>query len=217
VLREASSDLSLTDMFVGRYGAIHAFGSILTPSGQMPFMNRITSKGELDTSFGMKTWDPTGASDTLVAVGPDGRGWATATASEIGGAATLSVERLQHNGSLDPSFGGDGTFDYAEPSGFQEGDDIVAVIAQADGRIIVAGTQRTDQADVFVMRLTADGVADPEFDPDGNADGVSIIDLGDNEYAGVAVIDSHGGLLVGGWQGALNRNAFPMVLRILLR
>jgi uncharacterized delta-60 repeat protein len=222
VLRQPDTNLLMADMFVGKGGRITVFGTLQTDSEDSPFMQRISSHGKLDASFGTKTWDPTAGPDALLAVGRDGGGWAATTASGAIGAGTLAVTHLLHNGVLDPSFAGDGSFDYSTPTGDQAGDSITSTLAMPDGRIVVSGTQRIDEPgatiDVFVMRLTADGVPDPEFDPDADGDGVAVIDLGEHEIGSTAAIDARGGLLVGGWQGdVVGPDQYPMIMRILLR
>jgi uncharacterized delta-60 repeat protein len=221
ILRQRDTDLLMADMFVGPRGGITAFGTLQTDSGDTPFMRRISAHGKLDAAFGTKTWDPTDGIDVLLAVGPDGDGWAATTASGTIGAGTLEVTHLLHNGAVDPGFAGDGSFDYSMPTGNGAYDSITSTLATTDGRILVSGSQYMDESgattDVFVMRLTADGVPDPEFDPDANGDGVAIIDLGEHEVGWTATVDSRGGLLVGGYQGdVVGSDQFPMIMRILL-
>jgi uncharacterized delta-60 repeat protein len=95
-----------------------------------------------------------------VAIQPDGRIIAVGT-HPFG----LALARYMPNGSLDPTFGGDGTVGHWGPSSPPSAIDAHAVALQPDGRILAAGGY-----DVFAMgiaRFLPHGRLDPSFGGDG--------------------------------------------------
>jgi uncharacterized delta-60 repeat protein len=131
---------------------------------------RLESNGSLDTTFA--GGDPVELDfehqdDTAQAVAPDAHGRvvvvgvATSLDSDDAPARDFSIARLNPDGSLDPSFSGDGkrTVDI--------GDDVAYDVAiQPNGKIVVAGSSSGDFA---VARLKPDGSLDRTFSGDGIA------------------------------------------------
>jgi uncharacterized delta-60 repeat protein len=107
---------------------------------------------------------------------------------------TDAVVRYNPDGSLDTTFGGTGkvlgTFD----GGYSRG--IAAMQRQADGKVVVAGTQQAGfNVDFFVARYLADGRHDPSF---GNG-GVTVTDFaGRSDHAAALLIQPDGRIVVGG-------------------
>lgn len=101
----------------------------------------------------------------------------------------LSVVRLLPNGLLDPSFGEQGkTFIPLEG-------EVVDAQVQPDGKILLAGYEFNGKNDDFVvLRLTATGEADPEF----NAIGKKRIHLEGAEQAEALTLQSDGRILIAG-------------------
>jgi uncharacterized delta-60 repeat protein len=113
-----------------------------------------------------------------VAVAPDGKivvlAWATVpqTGPIEPGAPLLPdqmlVLRLGSDGSLDPSFSGDGVW-AAGPDGGPPFSDAAALAVRPDGKVIVAGIVRSHDFDTSVIRLNADGSFDAGFGDGGQA------------------------------------------------
>lgn len=115
-----------------------------------------TSSGTLDTTFGSQGYvevatDSRSAKPRILLL-PDGRILASWSAS--------GISRLLANGSSDPSFGVDGTVKFTSSIDVQ-GPTVLGL--QPDSRILVAGTTRTGYGAITVIRLLADGSADPTW------------------------------------------------------
>lgn len=143
--------------------AIQSDGKILaageTPGGDFAIA-RYESDGDLDGSFsedGVVTTDLAGMDRIFaVTVQPDGR---IVAAGGTGSLADFDFALARYNadGSLDPSFDGDGVV----ISDFGDGQ-IFGVEVQSDGKIVVAGIGGADLA-----RYNGDGSLDASFDGDG--------------------------------------------------
>lgn len=147
-------------------------------------VGRLLPGGALDASFGgdgrvvvpfdLQLFNFDGAE--AVALLPDGRVVAAGpvTGPSGGPARLCGVVRLEADGDLDPTFGGDGrvtfayTADASDPADTADATDCVALAVRADGRILLAGTADRDNPpasyrDAFVARLDSDGDLDPTF------------------------------------------------------
>jgi uncharacterized delta-60 repeat protein len=128
---------------------------------------RLTSSGQLDTTFG-----GAGTGFAQVNVG------ATATTDIayrvllqndgkilLGGTtgSDIGLVRLNADGTLDASFDGDGKA-VINVAGADEG---LALGLQSDGKIIVGGSTSTGGDDFTLVRLTSAGALDTSFDGDG--------------------------------------------------
>jgi uncharacterized delta-60 repeat protein len=153
-------------------GRIVAAGEVQAPSLDAEFaLVRLTDAGELDPTFagdGRQSTDLRGddsASD--LAIAGDGRIVAAGRADNSSGSADFAAARYRPDGTLDPTFSGDGkqTVDFG---GF---DGASGVALQGDGRAVLAGSSDlgTDfEREVFaVARLRADGGLDSSFSGDG--------------------------------------------------
>lgn len=127
---------------------------------------RLNADGSLDTTFdgdGKLVLD-LGAHDeaTAVLVQPDGK--LVVAGFTDAGAADFAVVRLTADGSLDPTFSGDGkaTADFV-------GEDLARGAAlQPDGKVVLAGSSTAGaQLNAAVARFTTDGSLDATFDSDG--------------------------------------------------
>jgi uncharacterized delta-60 repeat protein len=100
---------------------------------------------------------------TGVALQSDGKIVAVGTTNE-GGSDDFALARYRLDGSLDPSFSGDGkqTTDF----GFEELDQAFGVAIQADGKIMVVGDGGF-VAFFALARYNPDGTLDPSFSGDG--------------------------------------------------
>jgi len=115
---------------------------------------------------------------TAVALQPDGR---IVAAARVGPGYVLV--RHNTNGSLDPTFGGDGTVGVDFP--------VNALAVQPDGRIVVAGGADGDFA---LARYNPDGSLDTTFD----GDGMARTDFGGDDSAEAVAIQADGKVLAGG-------------------
>ena len=171
---DSGANEQLFDVAVAPDGKIVVVGSTSADGGQITIYRR-NADGTPDGSF-----DGDGAigvggqgSDTgyAVAVQADGK---VVVAGEEASAANLTVRRLTTAGQPDSSFSGDGvaTVPGALPSSY-------ALVLQADGRIVVAGSvfRGPDDIDATVFRLGTDGSLDGTF---GGAVG-AVVDLGGYE------------------------------------
>ncbi len=148
-------------------GAIVAAGSHLrgTPTVDHVFaLARYLPDGTLDPTFSTngktKTRLGMDAEAEGVALQPHGKivavGWSWSDSPRLGGTTTIVLARYLPDGSLDPTFGGDGTVKtWLGPHAY--GNDVAI---QSDGKIVVAGSARGGFA---LVRYNADGTLDPTF------------------------------------------------------
>jgi uncharacterized delta-60 repeat protein len=127
---------------------------------------RYTPTGALDPTFGtggIVTTDVIGNQQDAVyglALQPDGKIVAAGKAGFYFGLA-----RYNPNGSLDPTFEGDGMVTTLFPEGDAWAN---AVTLQPDGKIVAAGAVHPSSSDDFALaRYNPDGSLDPTFDGDG--------------------------------------------------
>lgn len=148
-----------------------------------------------------------------VAVQPDGKvvaaGWAQ-TVSGQDNTMDVAVARWNADGTLDPSFDGDGELLLNVYGDLDRIDDVGV---QPDGKIILAGrTKVSGQTDWLVIRLNSDGTLDNSF----NGNGIFTLDhAGFNDAATGLLLQDDGKILVGG--NVTNTNgvaADAMVIRL---
>jgi uncharacterized delta-60 repeat protein len=161
--------------------------------------------GDLDPSFGGdgKVTTDVGGLDQAdgVAIQRDGKIVVAGSAGGAGG-RDFAVARYNADGSLDPTFGGDGkvTTDFA--SNHDQG---FAVVLQADGKIVVAGEAFVSSDGAFgLARYNSDGSLDATF---GGGDGKVSSDLspGENDAALAVAIQADGKIVTAGY---VRRNLF---------
>ncbi|MEV6839365.1 calcium-binding protein [Streptomyces sp. NPDC051133] len=141
-----------------------------------------------------------------VAVQPDGR-IVSVGASADGSAVESDWALTRHNadGSLDPSFGGDGRVttpinNMIPPEQLQWGE-AHAVALQSDGKIVVVGGSWRAYEDCcwfVVARYNADGTLDTTF---GGGDGRVFTDFGEPEEAEDVAIQPDGKIVAAGYVG----------------
>ena len=149
--------------------AIQGNGKIVA-AGRIRFnafaLARYDPDGSLDTSFsgdGRQTTDFAGIGSsawaTGVALQADGK--IVMVGSVVNGDRDFALARYNPDGSLDPSFSGDGR----QTSDFGGSDRANGVVVQADGRIVAVG--RGGALDFALARYNLDGSLDPGFSGDG--------------------------------------------------
>jgi uncharacterized delta-60 repeat protein len=151
---------------------------------------RYNANGSLDTTFsgdGRQTTDFGAFFERAngVALQSDGKIVAVG-----GGGGDFALARYNPNGSLDPTFSGDGR----QTTDFGGFDEATGVGLQGDGKIVVVGS---DGADFSLARYNPNGTLDTTFSGDGKqtTDGVFF------EATGVA-LRADGKILVGGTTGS---------------
>jgi uncharacterized delta-60 repeat protein len=132
-------------------------------------IERYDANGILDPSFGaggkVRTPFEAGQSSAAgLAVMPDGR-FVVAGDIDIGGSqgVLVALARYRPDGTLDPTFSGDGKVNAQFPGAAHY--TVSAVALQSDGRIVVGGTVVMANGDSAfgLMRFTADGALDTTF------------------------------------------------------
>jgi len=150
--------------------------------------------GDLDTSFdtdGIVITDVTGNIEPdigyAVALQPDGK-------ILVAGRTNLafSLVRYENDGSLDTSFGTNGSV----VTSIDGGDTAYAVVVQPDGKILVAGTSITTRNEFAVVRYNADGSLDTSFDGDGIV--TTPIGLGSGAIAYAIALQADGRIVLAG-------------------
>jgi uncharacterized delta-60 repeat protein len=133
-----------------------------------------TAPGDLDPTFdgdGRVTTDFAGGFDGArgIAIQADGKIVAAGVAicDPCAGPTTIhdfALARYNRDGSLDPTFDGDGkvTTDFSAGA-----DEAFAVAIQADGKIVTGGSAAISGVDFALARYHPDGSLDPTFDGDG--------------------------------------------------
>lgn len=141
-------------------GRMIIFGTFQNINGnQRARIARLLSNGALDTSF-----DPgSGAFGTIraAAIQPDGKIMIGGGFTEYDGTARTRLARLNANGTLDATFN-----PAVGPNG-----DVLDVLLQADGRMLIAGMFGTYRNTLRrnLARLNSDGSLDPSFAPGAGA------------------------------------------------
>jgi uncharacterized delta-60 repeat protein len=167
-------------------GAVTLLIAIANPAASPP--------RDLDSSFaggGIVTRDFADSTDEArgVAIQGDGK-LVTAGVARIPGFGDFALARYKTDGSLDPTFSGDGlvTTDFGSSA------EAFAVAIQGDGKIVAAGY--ASDADFALARYNTDGSLDPTFDGDGL---VTTDFAGDFDRARAMVIQGDGKIVAAGW------------------
>ena len=160
--------------------------------------------GQLDTSFGgdgMVTTDFTSGRDVgfSVAIQADGKIVAVGAANQRGADARFAIARYNTDGTLDPTFGGDGKV-ATNVTGAWDGAYDVAI--QPDGKIVVAGEAggngpaESADAKFALARYDSTGTLDNTFSGDGKV--ITNVSPGADFIFGVAIQEVDGKIVVAG-------------------
>jgi uncharacterized delta-60 repeat protein len=179
-------------------GKIVAVGSGFPPAvGPVDFaLARYNRDGTLDATFGnggkVLTTFETNSIDraNAVVIQPDGR-IVVAGSTRSGPTSQFAVARYLLNGSLDPSFDGDGRAVTPISAGV-----VFDLAVQRDGKLIAAGWSNPGGFDIALARYNPDGSLDPSFDGDGVAVVTSFRPA--SSYAGKVLVQPDGKILTGG-------------------
>jgi uncharacterized delta-60 repeat protein len=164
------------------------------PSSDM-VVTRLNTDGSIDTTFANvtagKAFVDFGGTDVAngVVVQPDGKIVVDGATSFVG-SGDFAVARLNTDGSLDPTFSGDGkeTLGYAAAN-----ESALALALQQNGRIVVMGTGDVN-SDFVVSRLAPDGSVDSSFGTGGTVG----VDFGAVEYDGDVTLQPDGQIVIAG-------------------
>jgi uncharacterized delta-60 repeat protein len=152
-------------------GETFAIGTISGGGNANSFVAKIDATGNLVNSFGnngVVTIDVgIGANDGARAAAVDPNGHIVITGViNTGNSQDAYVLRISRDGLLDTTFSSNGiaTYDWSGADEYPN-----AIIAQPDGKILVAGHENSNGSnlDVFVVRIHVDGIMDYSFDTDG--------------------------------------------------
>lgn len=143
---------------------------------------RFNLNGTLDTTFGS---DGTGEVTTILTTLKQG-GWARDVAIQPDGKIVVvgqafpgfALVRYNTDGSLDTSFGSNGTGIVITNSGKFTSDAAYSLGLQPDGKIVVAGTTSSTSTDLAVERYTAGGLLDTSFGKGGIVTTPFAVDFG---------------------------------------
>jgi uncharacterized delta-60 repeat protein len=163
--------------------------------------------GQLDSTFGgdgKVTTDFTSRRDVAssVAIQGDGKLVAVGTANYRGANARFAIARYNTNGTLDPTFGGDGKV-ATNLTGAWDGAFDIAI--QPDGKIVVAGEAggngpaESADAKFALARYDSTGSLDNSFSGDGKV--ITNVSPGADFLFGVAIQEADGKILVAGRAG----------------
>ena len=154
---------------------------------------RYNPNGSLDPSFSGDGRQTTDFGDFGVARGVALQG-GKIVAVGIGDAGDFALARYNPNGSLDPSFSGDGK----QTTDFGGSDEASGVALQGDGKIVAVG--RDGPGDFALARYNPNGSLDTSF----SGDGKQTTDFGDFDGANGVALQGNGKIVVVGVGGTGN-------------
>jgi uncharacterized delta-60 repeat protein len=183
--------------------ALQPDGKIVVSSGSA--LARYLPDGSFDPSFG--TGGQVGANAAALALQPDGK-IVVAGRNNYGGTPNqFTLARYDSNGSLDTSFGTDGTTTTAIPTSLDAswtpwGAGVAALAVLPDGKVLAAGSARwhaglyQEEGGFVLARYTPAGALDPTFGDGGivetfgwDADLFGMVVLPDGKIVATGTID----------------------------
>jgi uncharacterized delta-60 repeat protein len=172
---------------------------------------KIVAVGSDDADFALARYNPNGSLDTTFSGdgkqttdfgGSDGaRGVALQADDKIvaagiagGNGSSFAVARYNPNGTLDPTFSGDGK-QTTSFGGYFDG--AAAVALQGDGKIVAVGHAGAANGDFALTRYNANGSLDTTF----SGDGKQTTDFGGDDGAAAVAIQGDGKIVAAGVGG----------------
>jgi uncharacterized delta-60 repeat protein len=191
-----SSHSSAREALLQADGRLVLVGGMSGDDGAAFALARLNTDGSLDVSFGTggRVTTPPDASARAGLLQPDGRIIAVGRPTPITN-GPIVVARYNPDGSLDPTFDGDGVVHV--PGSFA---DIESAALQPDGKVVVAATSQTGSfltRNFALVRLLPNGALDPSFD----GDGIVISDFGGMESGYSVIVQGDGRLVLAGSRG----------------
>jgi uncharacterized delta-60 repeat protein len=189
-------------------GKIVAVG-FTTVSGNDDFaLSRYNTDGSLDPTFsgdGKVTTDFAGSVEEAFGVAVQGDGRIVAAGFAIIGTLDFALARYNVDGSLDPTFSGDGKVTTDFGGGLNEA---LGVAIQTDGRILAAGHTLVSGNDDFgLARYNSDGSLDTTFSADGK---VTTDFAGDFDEARAVAIQANGRIVAAGFTAVSGTEDFAL-------
>lgn len=171
---------------------------------------RYAGDGTLDDTFsgdGIARTNFTSGFDACydLAIQTDGK--LVAVGEAAGARRRFALARYNADGTLDPSFGGDGrvTTNFSASADFANG-----VAIQTDGKIVATGRAGGSGGRVAVARYNTDGTLDTSFSGDGKV--ATNFTAGD-DLADHVAIQADGSIVVAGTAGYFSHNARVALVR----
>ena len=179
---------------------------------------RLTLTGSIDPTFGVDGYAsinnmPNG-DVRKINVTPDGKVYVLGIEQRGLNGTLAGLGRLNANGSIDTTFGGDNSGSVPVAEGmridFNPMQSPIDMIVQHDKRVVVVGTIDNDNRVAFMQRFNEDGTLDTSFDGVGGSDNgfVRFTFAGDR---GFNLVQQH---LSGGYLVAGQENGVPFIGRI---
>lgn len=158
-----------------------------TSDGQFA-LARYNADGTLDNTFDGdgKLTRQLGKESSFSYVMPQADGKILAVQSNVD---ALTMARYLPNGSLDSSFGVNGTLTTAHASGY-----LYDVVVLGDGKILAAGTSYGTQGDYSINRYNRDGTLDTTFGTNGG----TTINVGLDDFRPKLLVQPNGKILLSG-------------------
>ena len=196
----------------GKIDDIRIYNRVLSAAEISELFVGAPGSGDLDTSFSgdgkVLTNFGSGRDDVALALAlqPDGK-IVVAGYSDVSGSLDFALARYLSNGTLDPSFSGDGKV----LTNFGTSDDVAYALAlQPDGKIVVAGySNASGSLDFALARYLSNGTLDPSFSGDGKV--LTNFGGGNSDWASALAIQPRDGrLVVAGYSDASGSHAFAL-------
>ena len=192
--KKTTDFLAVNDLARQGDGKIVAVGGSVGGSDEDFAAVRYHPDGTPDLAFsgdGRQTTDFGGRFEAATGVALQGDGKIVAVGDAGGHDDAFGLVRYNPNGSLDPSFSGDGK-QRTGFGGYQDG--AAAVAVQGDGKIVAVGHAGGIYTDFALARYNPDGSRDPGF----SADGKQTTDFGGDDKARAVAIQENGKIVVVG-------------------
>lgn len=167
VMTSSTSGVQVPDFALARYtpagqldtDPVTGFGPANAATGLRP--------GKFTTTFPGGTATTNGSTARAVAVQPDGKLVVAGQAYSAAGSQDFALARYNDDGSLDPSFGSNGNGLVTTPI-LAGADYARAMVLQADGRIVLAGSASNgSDLDFAAARYNPNGTLDATFGTNG--------------------------------------------------
>jgi uncharacterized delta-60 repeat protein len=156
---------------------------------------RYRNDGSLDNTFdgdgvAITPFPGNGTRAAAAAIQENGRILVTGSSGPYG-STNLTVVRYITTGALDTTFSGDGILTTAAGGSYNWGE---ALVIQADGKVVVAGTSWISDYDFVLTRCNADGSLDAGF----GSSGTVTLDLGDWDFCHTVALQQDGKIVAAG-------------------
>ncbi len=187
------TDLNVASEDLAQSVVVQSDGKIIVAgkSNQQAALVRYNSDGTIDTNFGtngkiLPSTNVSSFSDVSVALQADGK-----VVVAMGVFQGIQVQRYNSDGTIDNNFGTNGTALLQN-----SGDEVVKVIVQGDGKILVGGYGGSVGSDFMLARFNSNGTLDTNFDGDGYV--LTDINNGSTDFADDMTVQADGKIILAG-------------------